>query len=274
MVGCVSHRHAAFSGRDRPVGGEREARHRCSAGTAFPPWVVPAPPPGRREGVRCVLHQPESVPGSESLERVDVHHQAADMGGDHSHHWRIRRELPKPLARSDRRKLSRRVVKIQVCRHRVTVYEDGNSALVTHDLGRCRKRHRWYQNPFPLPQAECFNRQMQGGGARVERDGVAGANGPCEPFLELSHSGSGGQPSGVESGYHFLDLEFRQVRATERNASGQNSLLLNCASALTNLRIVDRPALGMAMSTSWGLVMARTFGRSSRQPNTLSQCME
>jgi hypothetical protein len=115
-----------------------------------------------------------------------------------------------------------------------------------------------------LPQSECFNREMQGGGARVERDGVARAHGACEPFLELSHSGSAGQPAGVERGNHFLDLEFRQVRTTERNGSSQDSLLLNCSSALTNVRIVDGPALGMTMSTASGLVMARTLGRSSR----------
>ena len=191
----VGHDHAAFAGRDRLVRVEgKTGRGRCSA-AARPPRIRRSPAPRRREAMRGILDDPETKPRGKGLDRLDIHHQPANMDRHDADKRQIRRQPAHRPAGSQLFDLSLRIVQVEHQGVGIAVDEDRRRILVTHDLGGRGECHRRNEHAVASRGADSFEREVERCGAGVDRERVARVHRCLERLLKLVNLGTGCEPA-------------------------------------------------------------------------------
>ena len=217
QLGIVGGGHAPFPGGDGFVGVERKAGDSRGVFTTTFPGLIRRRTPGGGKGVGGVFDHPKAMPMVEPLERGDVHHEAGGVHGDEANQRHLGVEGSGQTAGSQAGDLLLGVFQLEVAGGGVAVDQDGDGAGITEDFRGGGKGHGGDQHTLSGFEAQGDGRQMQGGGAGVERNGVARSDGGGEFFFKEAGIGAGSEPAGAEHLGNGGDFGFLEVGAEKRD---------------------------------------------------------
>lgn len=136
-----------------------------------------------------VFDDGQVVAGSNLTDRIKVGGQPSNMHGNNGFR-----------ARCDGR-FNLRWIKVEVCG--ADIYQHGFGVEIAHDLGRRSKGVRCCDHFVTTLQPGCFQDQVHGGRARVDGNGMFGADSGDKLRLELARLRAGRDPA---RGQGFFDV--------------------------------------------------------------------
>ena len=217
MLVVVGDEHAAFAGGDGLVGVEAEAGL-LGGGADRAPRAVEAARRGR-EGVGGVLDHAHVVDAGERGDPVDVGHLAAVVHGDDGARGARIGDAGDAARLAERVEQAGGVAGIEVERVVLAVDEARawrRSRSTTSAVAAKVMVGTSTRSPGRTPVG--FERQVQRGGARVDGDGVRGADGGGELALERLALAAGGEPARAQDGGDGGDLFVADGGTVERDA--------------------------------------------------------
>src|SRR5207245_6126988 len=96
------------------VGVKRKAAHGSGFLSAALPRFLGSTPPGRREGVSGILHEPETLSGTKLLQLCDVHHESTNVDGYQANDRHVLGYCLRQTSRSELSQFQRRIHQIKI----------------------------------------------------------------------------------------------------------------------------------------------------------------
>ena len=149
---------------------------------------------------------------------MNIEHISADVNRNHASD--LKRGNPGQLAAGRLIDLRFGILEGDIERVGIAVHQNRNGVHVPDDFSRRGKRHRRHEDALTAREAKRLDREMKGGGPRVDGDRVLGADRGRKTVLEPLHARPRRQPARSQHVDDLCDFRIADVRPKEWNVHG------------------------------------------------------